>query len=294
MTPAFAVAAGCPITPLRGAIGATCGRSKRRRFGCRRTAKLRALTCGICLSAAPWRGASYAARRRLLWPQVAPITPLRGAIGATCGRSKRRRFGCRRTAKLRALTCGICLSAAPWRGASYAARRRLLWPQVALITPLRGAIGATCGRSKRRRSGCRRTAKLRALTCGICLSAAPWRGASYARRRRLLWPQVALITRYAGQSGQPADAANAGGLAAAGQPNFVPDLRHLSERSALARSETPDVCCGRRLPRLPATRGNRGNLRTQQTPAVWLPQDSQTSCSDLRHLSERSALARAS
>ena len=33
-------------------------------------------------------------------------------------------------------------------------------------------------------------------------------------------------------------------------------------------------------------------LRTQQTPAVWLPQDSQTSCSDLRHLSERSALAR--
>ena len=33
-------------------------------------------------------------------------------------------------------------------------------------------------------------------------------------------------------------------------------------------------------------------LRTQQTPAVWLPQDSQTSCSDLRHLSERRASAR--
>ena len=33
-------------------------------------------------------------------------------------------------------------------------------------------------------------------------------------------------------------------------------------------------------------------LRTQQTPAVWLPQDSQTSCSDLRQLFECSALAR--
>ena len=33
-------------------------------------------------------------------------------------------------------------------------------------------------------------------------------------------------------------------------------------------------------------------LRSEKTAAVWLPQDSQTSCSDLRHLFERSALAR--
>ncbi len=33
-------------------------------------------------------------------------------------------------------------------------------------------------------------------------------------------------------------------------------------------------------------------LRSQQTVAVWLPKDSQTSCSDLRRLFERSALAR--
>ena len=48
-----------------------CGRSKCWRFGCRRTAKLRALTRGSCLTGAPWRGGSSTARQHLLRPQVA-------------------------------------------------------------------------------------------------------------------------------------------------------------------------------------------------------------------------------
>ena len=69
---------GCFSPPLSASA---CARSKRRRFGCRRTAKLRALTCGICLSGALQRATSYAARRYLLRAQVAPIAPLRGAVG---------------------------------------------------------------------------------------------------------------------------------------------------------------------------------------------------------------------
>ena len=88
---------GCPAVRLSGCpavqdVGlptlsaSACGRSKRRRFGCRRTAKLRALTRGSCLTGAPWRGGSSTARRRLLRAQVAPIAPLRGAVGdAGCG-----------------------------------------------------------------------------------------------------------------------------------------------------------------------------------------------------------------
>ena len=65
-----------------------CDRSKRRRFGCRRTAKLRALTCGGCLSEDPWVAASSTARRRLFRAQVAPIAPLRGAVGAAGCRAR--------------------------------------------------------------------------------------------------------------------------------------------------------------------------------------------------------------
>ena len=72
-----AVGSSASLTPSASA----CDRSKRRRFGCRRTAKLRELTCGGCLSAAPWRGASYDARRRLLRAQVAPKDSLREAFG---------------------------------------------------------------------------------------------------------------------------------------------------------------------------------------------------------------------
>ena len=71
------LAVGCFTIPSASA----CDRSKRRRFGCRRTAKLRELTCASCLSEAPWRGESLAARRRLLWPQVAPKDSLREAFG---------------------------------------------------------------------------------------------------------------------------------------------------------------------------------------------------------------------
>ena len=72
-------AVGCLATPTLSA--SACGRSKCRRFGCRRAAKLRALTCGSCLNAAPWRRESFAARRHLLWPQVAPKDSRSEAFG---------------------------------------------------------------------------------------------------------------------------------------------------------------------------------------------------------------------
>ena len=66
---------GCPPS------ASACDRSKRRRFGCRRTAELRELTCGGCLSEDPWVAASSTARRRLLRAQVAPKDSLREAFG---------------------------------------------------------------------------------------------------------------------------------------------------------------------------------------------------------------------
>ena len=78
------LAVGCWLFRMLAApppSASACGRSKCRRFGCRRTAKLRALTCGICLSGALQRATSYAARRYLLRPQVAPKDSLREAFG---------------------------------------------------------------------------------------------------------------------------------------------------------------------------------------------------------------------
>ena len=76
----FSQAVGCSGCPPPLSASA-CDRSKRRRFGCRRTAKLRALTCGGCLNGEPWLGVSSTARRRLLRAQVAPKDSHREAFG---------------------------------------------------------------------------------------------------------------------------------------------------------------------------------------------------------------------
>ena len=116
-----AVGSSASLTPSASA----CDRSKRRRFGCRRTAKLRELTCGGCLSAAPWRGASYDARRRLLRAEVAPKDSLREAFGdADSGHVFSPRFlSCnKKGGRLPGRNPGIC---AKRRGPTLAATRSL-------------------------------------------------------------------------------------------------------------------------------------------------------------------------
>ena len=121
-----AVLAGCWLFPTLSA--SACGRGKRRRFGCRRAAKLRALTCGSCLTGAPWRGGSFAARRRLLGAQVAAIDPLCGAVGDA---------GCGHASLLTFLPCSKKVSRPPGRDPRPAAACRK--PNASYINKLREA-----------------------------------------------------------------------------------------------------------------------------------------------------------